>query len=169
MIRTEIDSLPSELDAASRRVMQLEIEETALKREADAASAERLKALQKELQEARTEADSLRAQYETEKGAITGIRELRSRIDAVKADIAKAEHEYDLNRVAELRYGQLRKLEEELRAKEADAEKESASGRLLREEVTEEEIADIVSLWTGIPVTRLVESEKEKQIGRAHV
>ena len=115
--------------------MQLEIEETALKREADAASAERLKALQKELQEARTEADSLRAQYETEKGAITGIRELRSRIDAVKADIAKAEHEYDLNRVAELRYGQLRKLEEELRAKEADAEKESASGRLLREEV----------------------------------
>ena len=162
MIRTEIDSLPSELDAASRRVMQLEIEETALKREADAASAERLKALQKELQEARTEADSLRAQYETEKGAITGIRELRSRIDAVKADIAKAEHEYDLNRVAELRYGELRKLEEELRAKESDAEKGSASGRLLREEVTEEEIADIVSRWTGIPVTRLVEGEKEK-------
>ena len=162
MIRTEIDSLPSELDAASRRVMQLEIEEAALKREADVASAERLKALQKELQEARTEADALRAQYETEKGAITGIRELRSRIDAVKADIAKAEHEYDLNRVAELRYGQLRKLEEELRAKEADAEKESASGRLLREEVTEEEIADIVSRWTGIPVTRLVEGEKEK-------
>ena len=162
MIRTEIDSLPSELDAASRRVMQLEIEEAALKREADAASAERLKALQKELQEARTEADALRAQYETEKGAITGIRELRSRIDAVKADIERAEHEYDLNKVAELRYGRLQKLEEELKAKESDAEKESASGRLLREEVTEEEIADIVSRWTGIPVTRLVEGEKEK-------
>ena len=92
------------------------------------------------------------AQYETEKGAITGIRELRSRIDAIKADIAKAKHEYDLNRVAELRYGQLRKLEEELKTKEANAEKENASGRLLREEVTEEEIADIIS-----------------QIGRAHV
>ena len=162
MIRTEIDSLPSELDAASRRVMQMEIEEAALKREADAASAERLKALQKELQEARAEADALRAQYEAEKGAITGIRELRSRIDAVKAEIGRAEHEYDLNKVAELRYGRLQKLEEELKAKESAAERENASGRLLREEVTEEEIADIVSRWTGIPVTRLVEGEKEK-------
>ncbi|MDO4785366.1 MAG: ATP-dependent chaperone ClpB [Fretibacterium sp.] len=162
MIRTEIDSLPSELDAASRRVMQLEVEEAALRREVDAASAERLKALQKELQEARTEADALRAQYEAEKGAISGIRELRSRIDTVKAEIGKAEHEYDLNRVAELRYGELRKLEDELRAKEEAAEGESVSGRLLREEVTEEEIADIVSRWTGIPVTRLVEGEKEK-------
>ncbi|MBR1672193.1 MAG: AAA family ATPase, partial [Fretibacterium sp.] len=169
MIRTEIDSLPSELDAASRRVMQLEIEETALKREQDEASQERLKALQRELAEARSEADALRAQYETEKRSITGIREIRSQIDAVKAEIEKAEREYDLNRVAELRYGRLQKLEEELKQKEAAKEAAPAAessprgaGALLREEVTEDEIADIVSRWTGIPVTRLLEGEREK-------
>ena len=163
MIRTEIDSLPSELDAASRRVMQLEIEETALKREQDSASQERLKALQKELQEARNEADALRAQYETEKGAIAGIRQLRSQIDSVRAEIERAERNYDLNKVAELRYGKLQKLEEELKAKEAEKEGANpASGSLLREEVTEDEIADIVSRWTGIPVTRLLEGEREK-------
>ncbi len=162
MIRTEIDSLPSELDASSRRVMQLEIEEAALKREKDAVSAERLKTLQKELQEAKSESDALRAQYEAEKSSISGIRGLRSKIDAVKAEIEKAEHEYDLNKVAELRYGQLHKLEEELKSKEAVTASGVTSGRLLREEVTEEEIADIVSRWTGIPVTRLVEGEREK-------
>ena len=162
MIRTEIDSLPSELDAASRRVMQLEIEETALKREQDAASQERLKMLQKELQEARTEADALRAQYEAEKKSIVGIRQLRSQIDEVKAEIERAEHQYDLNRVAELRYGKLQKLEEELKAREAEKEGQNAPGSLLREEVTEDEIADIVSRWTGIPVTKLLEGEREK-------
>ncbi|MBQ9528636.1 MAG: AAA family ATPase, partial [Fretibacterium sp.] len=163
MIRTEIDSLPSELDAASRRVMQLEIEETALKREQDSASQERLKALQKELQEARNEADALRAQYETEKKSITGIREIRSQIDAVRAEIEKAEREYELNRVAELRYGKLQKLEEELKQRESAKEDTAPSaGTLLREEVTEDEIADIVSRWTGIPVTRLLEGEREK-------
>ncbi|MCR4818961.1 MAG: ATP-dependent chaperone ClpB, partial [Fretibacterium sp.] len=164
MIRTEIDSLPSELDAASRRVMQLEIEETALKREQDSASQERLKVLQKELQEARNEADALRAQYETEKKSITGIREIRSQIDAVRAEIEKAEREYDLNKVAELRYGKLQKLEEELKQKESAKEGTTgpAAGTLLREEVTEDEIADIVSRWTGIPVTRLLEGEREK-------
>ena len=166
MIRTEIDSLPSELDAAGRRVMQLEIEETALKREQDSASRERLKALQKELQEARTEADALRAQYEAEKKSITDIRQLRSQIDAVKAEIEKAEHEYDLSRVAELRYGTLARLEGDLKAREAAGEAgeagQNAAGHLLREEVTEDEIADIVSRWTGIPVTRLLEGEREK-------
>ena len=162
MIRTEIDSLPSELDAASRRVMQLEIEETALKREQDVASQERLKVLQKELQEARTEADALRAQYEAEKKSIVGIRQLRSQIDEVKAEIERAEHQYDLNRVAELRYGKLQKLEEELKAREAEKEGQNAPGSLLREEVTEDEIADIVSRWTGIPVTKLLEGEREK-------
>jgi ATP-dependent Clp protease ATP-binding subunit ClpB len=170
MIRTEIDSLPSELDAATRRVMQLEIEETALKREtgaqttadrADSASLERLKVLQKELQEARESADALRAQYEAEKGAIAGIRALRSRIDEIKAQIEKAEHEYDLNKVAELRYGTLQQLELELKAKE-EALARQETGGLLREEVTETEIADIISRWTGIPVTRLVEGEREK-------
>ncbi|MBQ4418573.1 MAG: AAA family ATPase, partial [Synergistaceae bacterium] len=161
MIRTEIDSLPSELDNASRKVMQLEIEETALKRESDAASQERLKILQKELQEARAEADALRAQYENEKGAISGIRELRSQIDLVKAEIEKAERNYDLNKVAELRYGKLNKLEAELKEQEAKTSNNNNS-KLLREEVTEDEIADIVSRWTGIPVTRLLEGEREK-------
>ncbi|GHT00863.1 chaperone protein ClpB [Synergistales bacterium] len=166
MIRTEIDSLPAALDAATRRVMQLEIEEKALSREQDnKASQERLKLLQKELQEAREEGDSLRAQYDAEKNAITGIRGLRKKIDEVKAEIAKAEHEYDLNRVAELRYGTLRKLEEELMTKEEfdkARHEDSGSDALLREEVTENEIADIVSRWTGVPVTRLVEGEREK-------
>lgn len=162
MIRTEIDSLPSELDAASRRVMQLEIEEAALKREQDTASRERLKNLQKELQEAREESDALRAQYETEKEAIGEVRETRSRIDGVKAQIEKAEHEYDLNKVAELRYGKLQELQKELAEKEAALAKENGQNSLLREEVTENEIADIVSRWTGIPVTRLVEGEREK-------
>ncbi|MBQ9581832.1 MAG: AAA family ATPase, partial [Synergistaceae bacterium] len=161
MIRTEIDSLPSELDNASRKVMQLEIEETALKRESDAASQERLKILQKELQEARSEADALRAQYENEKGAISGIRELRSQIDLVKAEIEKAERNYDLNKVAELRYGKLNKLESDLKEQEAKTSNNNNS-KLLREEVTEDEIADIVSRWTGIPVTRLLEGEREK-------
>lgn len=166
MIRTEIDSQPSELDAASRKVMQLEIEETALKHEEDDASKERLKVLQKELQEARAEADTLRAQYEAEKGAIAGIRDLRSQIEDVKAEIERAERDYDLNRAAELRYGKLRELETELADKEKVKQESSGKSadekKLLREEVTEDEIADIVSRWTGIPVTRLLEGEREK-------
>ncbi|MBQ7156108.1 MAG: ATP-dependent chaperone ClpB [Synergistaceae bacterium] len=162
MIRTEIDSQPSELDAASRKVMQLEIEETALKREDDAASQERLKVLQKELAEARNEADALRAQYDTEKKAIAGIRDIRRKIDEVKAEIEKAKREYDLNKAAELEYGKLRELEDELAAKDKVKQDNSAEKKLLREEVTEDEIADIVSRWTGIPVTRLLEGEREK-------
>ena len=164
MIRTEIDSQPSELDAASRKVMQLEIEETALKHEDDDASKERLKALQKELQEAKEEADSLRVKYESEKKAIADIRDLRSQIEGIKSDIEKAERDYDLSRAAELRYGKLRELENVLAAKEK-VKQESATAsekKLLREEVTEDEIADIVSRWTGIPVTRLLEGEREK-------
>ncbi|MDR1732060.1 MAG: ATP-dependent chaperone ClpB [Synergistaceae bacterium] len=162
MIRTEIDSLPSELDAAARRVMQMEIEEAALKREKDTVSQERLKTLQKELQEAKGEADALRAQYEAEKSSITDIRGLRARIDEVRAQIEKAEHEYDLNKVAELRYGKLQQLEQDLKTKEEALAKDDGQNNLLREEVTENEIADIVSRWTGIPVSRLVEGEREK-------
>ncbi|MCL2010612.1 MAG: ATP-dependent chaperone ClpB [Synergistaceae bacterium] len=162
MIRTEIDSLPSELDAASRRVMQLEIEEAALKREGDAPSQERLKVLRKELQEAREEADSLRAQYDSEKEAISGIRDLRARMDEAKARIEKAEQEYDLNKAAELKYGTLRQMEQELKLKEEAIAAAQSGDSLLREEVTENEIADIISRWTGIPVTRLVEGEREK-------
>ena len=160
MIRTEIDSQPTELDNASRKVLQLEIEEAALKHEDDEASKERLKVLQKELQEIRAEADALRAQYETEKKAITGIRDLRSQIENVKAEIEKAERNYDLNKAAELRYGKLRELEDKLTNSDKAANPDEK--KLLREEVTEDEIADIVSRWTGIPVTRLLEGEREK-------
>ena len=163
MLRTEIDSQPSELDAASRKVLQLEIEEAALKHEDDDASKERLKILQKELHEARAEADTLRAQYESEKKSIAGIRDLRSQIENIKAEIEKAERNYDLSKAAELRYGKLRELENVLTAKEKVKQDSSANEkRLLREEVTEDEIADIVSRWTGIPVTRLLEGEREK-------
>ena len=166
MIRTEIDSQPSELDAASRKVMQLEIEETALKRENDEASKERLKVLQKELQEARNEADALRAQYETEKKSISGIRDLRSQIENVKSEIEKSERNGDYEKAAELKYKKLPELENSLKNIEHEKSSENASSnhvnKLLREEVTEDEIADIVSRWTGIPVTRLLEGEREK-------
>ena len=161
MIRTEIDSMPQELDAASRRVMQLEIEEAALKKEKDKASRERLSALQKELQETRSTADALRAQYETEKKGIQRVQQLREQIEATRRDIEQAERQYDLNKAAELRHGKLPDLEKKLRDDEAKLAKND-SNQLLREEVTEEEIAQIVARWTGIPVTRLVEGEREK-------
>ncbi len=162
LIRTEIDSLPAELDAVSRKVMQLEIEEAALNKEKDAASVERLKTLQKELQEAREEQTGLRAQYEAEKQRIGAVRELRERIETIRRDIEKAEREYDLNRAAELKHGTLPQLEAELREREKTLENGHAGPKILREEVTEEEISEIVSRWTGIPVTRLLEGEKEK-------
>ncbi len=162
MIRTEIDSQPSELDAASRKVMQLEIEETALKREKDDASIERLKILQKELQEARNEADALRAQYESEKQSISGIRDLRSNIESVKSEIEKAERSGDYEKAAELKYKRLPELENALKNSDNNNHAATHANKLLREEVTEDEIADIVSKWTGIPVTRLLEGEREK-------
>jgi ATP-dependent Clp protease ATP-binding subunit ClpB len=161
MIRTDIDSMPAELDAASRRVMQLEIEEAALKKESDRASAERLEALSKELSDLREESDALKARYESEKAGISAVRAIRERIESTKADIEKAEREYDLNRAAELRHGVLPDLMKKL--KDEESRLEVANGhRLLREEVTEEEIASIVSKWTGIPVTKLVEGERDK-------
>ncbi|CAN5356625.1 ATP-dependent chaperone ClpB [soil metagenome] len=162
MIRTEIDSMPTELDAASRRVMQLEIEEQALKKEKDKASRERLTTLQKELQETRTQADSLRAQYEGEKQKILRVRQVREQLETVRRDIENAERQYDLNKSAELKYGILPGLEKKLKEEEDKIAANRDSGQLLREEVTEEEIAQIVARWTGIPVTRLVEGEREK-------
>jgi len=162
MIRTDIDSLPTELDTVNRRVMQLEIEEAALKLEKDKASMERLEALQKELADEREKANTLRAQYETEKRDIVKIRSTREEIEKVRHQIEEAERSYDLNTAAQLRYGTLNKLEGELK-KEEEAMGAAASGqKLLREEVTEDEIAEIVAKWTGIPVTRLVEGEREK-------
>jgi ATP-dependent Clp protease ATP-binding subunit ClpB len=160
MLRTEIDSLPATLDAANRKVMQLEIEEAALIKESDSASKTRLANLQKELQDVRAESSSLRAQYEAEKQIISGIRDLRAKIEETNLQIEKAERNYDLNSAAELKHGKLPHLQEELCKKESDLEKQNHT--LLKEEVNEEEIADIISRWTGIPVKRLVEGEKEK-------
>jgi ATP-dependent Clp protease ATP-binding subunit ClpB len=161
MIRTDIDSMPAELDSVSRRIMQLEIEEAALRKENDRASAERLDVLSKELGDLREESDALKLQYESEKASIAGVRALRERIESINRDIEKAEREYDLNRAAELRHGVLPDLRKKLMEQEAKHE-EMNGHRLLREEVTEEEISSIVSKWTGIPVTRLMEGEREK-------
>jgi ATP-dependent Clp protease ATP-binding subunit ClpB len=163
MIRTEIDSLPTELDEVTRRVMRLEIEEAALKKEKDRASQERLDDLRKELADWKAQADAMRAQWEAEKQGIEGVRQLRGEIEKVRREVEEAERAYDLNRAAELRWGRLPELEAKLKDEEARlAAKHREGGQLLREEVTEEEVAEVVSRWTGIPVTRLVEGERDK-------
>ena len=160
MIRTEIDSMPAELDDLTRRVMQLEIEEAALKKERDKHSQDRLEVLRQELAELKNQATSMRAQWELEKQAIGQVRQLREEIEQVRRQIEEAQRRYDLNQAAELKHGRLPELERQLHAEEAHPGQ--AGARLLREEVTEEEVAEIVSRWTGIPVTRLVEGEREK-------
>jgi len=163
MIRTEIDSLPSELDAVSRRLMQLEIEEAALEKEKDAASKARLSELKKELQELRERADAMRAQYEAEKQSIGKVRELREQLEGLRREMEEAEQRYDMNAAAELKYGRIPDAEKALADEEARlAGEEDSADRLLREEVTGDEIAEIVARWTGIPVQRLVEGEREK-------
>jgi ATP-dependent Clp protease ATP-binding subunit ClpB len=162
MIRTEIDSLPADLDEVTRRVMQLEIEEAALKKEKDKLSQARLEQLRKELAELHNQASTLKAQWDTEKEGIKKIQSLREEIEKVRQQVEVAEREYDLNRAAELRHGRLPELEQQLHSAEAKLTDAVEGSRLLREEVTEDEIAGIVSRWTGIPVTRLVEGEKEK-------
>ncbi|HEV8629005.1 MAG TPA: ATP-dependent chaperone ClpB [Thermoanaerobaculia bacterium] len=160
MIRTEIDSMPAELDEITRRIMQLEIEEAALKKEKDKASQERLADLRRELAELQEKAAGMRAQWEAEKAAIERVRALREQIEQVRRQVEEAERQYDLNRAAQLKHGQLPQLEAQLHEEEARIDK--GGHQLLREEVTEDEIADIVSRWTGIPVTRLMEGEREK-------
>ncbi len=161
-LRTEIDSMPAELDEVSRRVMQLEIEREALKKETDTGSKDRLEKLEKELAEQQEHANSLRARWQQEKDSIGTLRELREEIDQTKREIDHAEREYDLNKAAELKYGKLTELEKKLAAEEAAlAEKEGAS-RLMKEEVDEEDIAAVVARWTNIPVSRLMQGEVEK-------
>ena len=160
-IRTEIDSMPAELDGVTRRVMQLEIEAAALKKEKDKASKRRLESLRRELADLKVEADAMRAQWQQEKEAIGHVRQLREQIETARRDIEAAERRADLNEAAKLKYGTLPELEKQLARSESDAA-EAGGARLLREEVTEEEIAEIVAHWTGIPVTRLVEGEREK-------
>jgi ATP-dependent Clp protease ATP-binding subunit ClpB len=150
-LRTENDSMPSELDEASRRVMQLEIEREALKKETDSASRDRLKKLEKELAELREQTDALRARWQQEKEAIGSLRSIRESIETTKQDIDQAERSYDLNRAAELKYGKLIELEKSLAAEEARLESDKGGSRLMKEEVDEEDIADVVARWTGIP------------------
>ncbi|MBQ4649531.1 MAG: ATP-dependent chaperone ClpB [Firmicutes bacterium] len=162
-IRTEIDSMPAELDEISRKIMQLEIEKQALGKETDKASAARLATLEKELAALKEEDKSMRAQWENEKKAISEVKEIKQQIEDVKHQIEQAERSYDLEKLAQLKYGTLPELEKKLAAgkEAAEAAKESET-RLLKEEVTEEEIAEVISGWTGIPVAKLVETEREK-------
>ena len=160
MIRTEIDSMPTELDEIQRRIMQLEIERQALKKEEDEASRERLSTLEKEISSLREKSDGMKAQWEMEKENIKREKELKEQIEEVKRQIEEAERFYDLDKLAVLKHGRLPELQRSL--EEEKQRKKSNEGVLLKEEVTEEEIAEIVSRWTGIPVTRLVENERDK-------
>src|SRR5580658_2466405 len=157
MIRTEMDSMPQELDELTRRSLQLEIEETALAKEKDEASKRRLAELRRELAEAREKAKGLRLRWEKEKAAIGRTRKLREDLEAARLEMEKAERGYDLNRVAELRHGKIPQLEAELKKAE-----KSGAGTLFKEEVSSQEIAEVVAKWTGVPVSRLMEGEKEK-------
>ena len=162
MLRTEIDSMPAELDELTRRVMRLEIEEAALAKETDPASKARLEDLGKELADLRAESDALRAQWEAERRALRKIQEQREELDRLRQEADQAERDYDLNRTAELRLGRIPDLERRVQAEEEQLAVRQGGQRLLREVVTEEEIAGIVARWTGIPVARLQEGEREK-------
>jgi ATP-dependent Clp protease ATP-binding subunit ClpB len=161
-LRTEIDSLPSELDEILRRVMQLEIEREALKKETDAASQERLAKLEHELADLKAQADELKAQWQAEKDAVQRLRSIREQIEQTKIEIEQAERQYDLNRAAELRYGRLAGLERQLQADEERLTSKQGPSRLIKEEVDEEDIAEVVSRWTGVPVSKLLEGEIQK-------
>jgi len=162
MIRTEMDSMPSELDEISRKIMQHEIEEAALKKEHNKLSEEHLKAIQKELANMREEFKEMKAKWENEKDAISKVQKLREEIEKTNAEIEKAERNYDLNSAAELKYGKLPELQKSLHEEEQIAEHAQGLNTILRDKVTEEEIARIIGRWTGIPVSRLMEGEREK-------
>jgi ATP-dependent Clp protease ATP-binding subunit ClpB len=162
VVRTEIDSMPAELDEITRRIMRLEIEEAALRKEKDDASKTRLQTLRKELSELRAQADAMTAQWESERAAIRKLQALREELEQLRREVEDAERSYDLNRAAELRHGRMPELQRRLRAEEERLADKQGVTRLLREEVTEEEIAQVVGRWTGIPVTRLMEGEREK-------
>jgi ATP-dependent Clp protease ATP-binding subunit ClpB len=162
VIRTEIDSMPQELDEITRRIMQLEIEEAALQKEQDRASEERLAALRRELADLRAQADAMTAQWEAERQAIKRLQAIREEIEAIHRELEEAERAYDLDRAAQLRHGRLPELTRRLKAEEERLGERQGRERLLREEVTEDEIAAVVARWTRIPVARLMEGEREK-------
>ena len=162
MIKTELDTMPAELDEMSRRIMQMEIEEAALKKETDRLSQDRLADLQKELAELHDDFAARKAQWENEKASVDRLSSLREEIEAVNRDIQDAKQRYDLNKAAELQYGRLPQLQKELEAEEERVRNEDLS--LVHESVTEDEIAKIVSRWTGVPVSKLTESERSKTL-----
>ena len=162
MVKTELDSMPAEMDELNRKIMQMEIEETALKKEDDRLSKERLEHLQQELAELRDEFAGKKAQWDNEKVGVERVQKLREEIEQVNKDIERAQHSYDLEKAAELQYGRLPQLEGELAAEEEKVKKEDFS--LVHESVTDEEIARIISRWTGIPVAKLTESERNKTL-----
>ena len=163
-LRTEIESMPEELENFQRRTLQLEIEREALKKEKDTPSKERLKTLEKELADLKAKRDALHARWQAERGGVESSRKIRAEIDQIRQEIETAQRSYDLNKVAELQYGRLPALEQKLKTAEAaiDAKEKGGQAKLVREEVTAEEVGDIVSRWTGIPVSRLLEGEKDK-------
>jgi ATP-dependent Clp protease ATP-binding subunit ClpB len=161
-LRTEMESMPEELEQLERRLMQLEIEREALKKEKDQASKERLAALEKQIADVKHERDTLKAQWQGEKGALGNIQQLREGIEVARNEMEKAQRKGDLGRVAEFQYGKLPALEKQLKELEAKASGAKGGPRLLQEEVTPDEVAEVVSRWTGIPVARLIEGEKEK-------
>ncbi len=162
LIRTEMDSMPTELDEIQRKIIQHEIEEAALKKETDKLSQEHLKEVQQELSQMRDQFNAMRAKLENEKNAISKVQKLREEVEQVNGEIERAERDYDLNKAAELKYGKLPSLKKQLEEEEAKAERSKESNSLLRDKVTEEEIARIVGRWTGIPVSKLMEGEREK-------
>jgi ATP-dependent Clp protease ATP-binding subunit ClpB len=161
-LRTEIDSMPAELDETTRRIMQLEIEREALRKETDPASKDRLARLEKELADHKAQADALRARWQSEKDAVQRLRALREQVEQTKIEIERAERQYDLNRAAELKYGKLAGLERQLQQETESFTGQTGQSRLIKEEVDEEDIAEIVSRWTGVPVTKLLEGEMQK-------
>ena len=164
-IRTEMDSMPTELDEINRKMIQLQIEETALKKENDNISHEHLEEIQKELAELREKFNSMKAKWENEKNDISAVQKIREEIEQVSGEVEKAKREYDFNKAAELEYGRLPQLKKQLEELEHKAEEDLKGERLLRDKVTEDEIAKIVCRWTGIPVSKLMEGEKEKILG----
>lgn len=170
LIRTEMDSMPAEMDDLARKIMQQEIAETALKKEDSKLSQEELATIQKELAEMRSEFNEMKARWENEKNSIKKLQTLREQIEATNAEIETAERNYDLNKAAELKYGKLPELKKQLEAAEDEAEKEKGkAGNLLRDKVTDEEIARVVGRWTGIPVSKLMEGEREKLLNMENV
>ena len=167
LIKTELDSMPSELDEQRRKIMQLEIEESALKKETDNLSKERLEALQKELAELRDTFNTQKAQWDNEKHSVEKLQKLREQIEDVNKQIQKAKQNYDLEKAAQLQYGELPKLQQQLEIEEKSVKESDRS--LVHEAVTDDEIARIISRWTGIPVTRLTEGERAKPVSYTHL